>query len=274
MDKQELIEIAERYIGNAKENYISEEIAISSDVVGLKLFDTPIFAFGAADDAYFELLKQPSAIGEHFLLPAEWLPQARTVISVFLPFSETVRLGNQRNMTWPSDEWLHARIEGQILLNKLCVHLKSELTKECYDSVIPGMDERFWSNTGSLDHKTKFTSNWSERHAAFVCGHGTFGLSKGLITQKGIAGRFGSIVTELYLQPDQRAYTDIYEYCTMCGKCAKNCPVNAISKENGKDHKLCSDFLDEIEEKHHPRYACGKCQVLVPCETKIPFHAD
>ena len=270
MNKQDLIKIAENFIEHSKENYISEEIAISKQVVGLKLFDAPIFAFGAADDEYFVLLKQPSAIGEHFMLPKEWLPNARTVISFFLPFSEEVRKGNSRNMTWPSEEWLHGRIEGQILLMKLCQHLKSELTNAGQESLIPVMDERFWSNTDGLAHEARFTSNWSERHVAFVCGLGTFGLSQGLITKKGIAGRFGTIITELYLPPDHRDYKDIYEYCTMCGKCVKNCPVNAISRESGKNHALCSEFLDETKSKHDPRYACGKCQVRVPCEFRIP----
>lgn len=39
-----------------------------------------------------------------------------------------------------------------------------------------------------------------------VCGLGIFGLSKGLITSKGIAGRFGSIVTELQIIPNEREY--------------------------------------------------------------------
>jgi len=272
MEKQDLIKIAENFIQHSQDNYISEETAISKHVSGLKLYDAPIFAFGAADDEYFNLLKQPSAIGEHFMLPKEWLPQAKTVISYFLPFSEEVRIGNSKNMTWPSEEWLHARIEGQSLLIKLCMHIKSELKNAGQESLIPAMDGRFWSNADGPEHEVKFTSSWSERHVAFVCGLGTFGLSKGLITKKGMAGRFGSIITELYLPPDAREYQDIYEYCSMCGICAKNCPVNAISRENGKNHTICSTFLDETMIKYHPRYGCGKCQVHVPCETKIPHH--
>lgn len=270
MDKQNLIKAAGDFIEHSPDNYITEEIAVTKNVVGLKLFEAPIFAFGAADDEYFASLKNPGAIGGHFMLPKEWLPGARTVISFFLPFTEEVRKSNARNMTWPSDEWLHARIEGQGLLNKLCLHLKSLLIDAGYASVIPSLDERFWSNTDGPGHEETFTSNWSERHAAFVCGLGTFGLSRGLITRKGIAGRFGSIVTELSLTPDKRPYHDIYEYCSMCGRCAKNCPVGAISKETGKDHKPCSDFVDETKLKHDPRYGCGKCQVRVPCEFKIP----
>jgi epoxyqueuosine reductase len=125
-------------------------------------------------------------------------------------------------------------------------------------------------NNDSTQHTAKFTSNWSERHVAFVCGLGTFGLSKGLITPKGVAGRFASIITELYLPPDKREYEDIYEYCSMCGKCAKNCPANAITIENGKNDYACFAFLKKTSEKYKPRYGCGKCQVGVPCESRIP----
>ncbi|MGB4273908.1 MAG: 4Fe-4S binding protein [Bacillota bacterium] len=262
MDKQRLTELARDYVENSEDNYISKDIAISEDVVGMKIFEAPLLSFGSADDEYFTLLKQPSVIGEHFMQPKDWLPNSRTVISFFLPFTEVVKTSNTRDMSWPSIEWLHARVEGQALVNKLCMYLRSVLVSEGYDSVVPALDQRYWS--------AHFTSNWSERHVAFVCGLGTFGLSKGLITQKGIAGRLGSIVTELYLPPDKREYEDIYEYCSMCGSCAKNCPANAISIENGKIHDPCSAFLRKTGEKHKPRTGCGKYQVGVPCESRIP----
>jgi epoxyqueuosine reductase len=269
MNKERLIKAAEQFVEQSKDNYITKEIAISDKVIGMKIFDAPIFAFGSAEDEYFTLLKQSSVIGEHFLPPKEWLPQARTVISFFMPFSEDVKKGNRRDMSWPSEEWLHGRIEGQVFLNSLCTYLKNELVNAGYNSIVPALDERFLSSS-SPGYEGTFTSNWSERHVAFICGLGTFGLSKGLITQKGTAGRFGSIITELYLSPDNREYEDIYEYCSMCGKCTKNCPVNAISIENGKNHAICSEFLDKTKEQYKPRYGCGKCQIDVPCESRIP----
>lgn len=57
----------------------------------------------------------------------------------------------------------------------------------------------------------------------------------------------------------------------MCGACVKNCPVDAISLEEGKDHKICCDFLDITGKKFKPRYGCGKCQVSVPCQSSIPY---
>ena len=272
MNKQDLIKVASHFIDNSEENYITNQNAISESVVGMKIFESPILGFASADDEYFKLLKNPSSIGAHFLSPGQWLLQSKTVISFFLPFSEVVKKGNRRDMLWPSEEWLHGRIEGQILLNKLCLHLKSELINEGYNCVVPSLDERFkvGFNDPSTNSKIAFTSNWSERHVAFVCGLGTFGLSKGMITKRGISGRFGSLLTDLYLPPDKREYEKIYEYCSMCGACIKNCPANAISIENGKNHSICSEFLDKTAEKYKPRYGCGKCQIGVPCESRIP----
>ncbi len=262
MDKEKLKRSAESFVKNSEHNYIASETAISGTVAGMRIYDEPIFGFCSADDEFLVRLREPAAIGEHFQPPGGWLPEAKTVISFFLPFSEKVRKGNGSDMTWPSEEWLHGRIEGQAMLLKLCEQLKTELADAGYKSVVPAADARFWTKN--------FTSNWSERHIAFACGLGTFGLSKGLITRKGIAGRFGSIITELHLEPSRREYEDIYEYCSMCGKCAKNCPAGAITMESGKNHRICSDFLDITAEKFKPRYGCGKCQVRVPCESGIP----
>lgn len=274
MNKENLIKIASYFVENSEHNYINNEIAISQNVVGMKIFEAPIFGVASPTDEYFTLFKEPSVIGEHFMLPKEWLPGSKSVISFFLPFSQAVKRGNDRDKSWPSEEWLHGRIEGQAFVNKLCIYLKSELINAGYNSIVPAFDERFWARTSlnetSAHSEVAYTSNWSERHAAFVCGIGTFGLSKGLITSKGVAGRFGSIITELYLSPDKREYENIYEYCSMCGACIKKCPVNAISIKEGKNHSICSKFLDQTAEKYKPRYGCGKCQIGVPCEGGIP----
>jgi len=228
MNKQDLIQSAAYYTDHSEDNVVPEQIAISKAVAGMRMYEVPIFAFGAADDILFRSLRESTAIGPHFILPTEWLPQAKTVISFFLPFTEAIKQGNRRDRSWPSEEWLHARIEGQAFINKLILHLKAELTGAGYESLAPSLDPRFWARDGlkvpqpSAEGNSWFTSNWSERHVAFVCGLGTFGLSKGLITEKGMAGRFGSLITDLFLPPSERKYKDPYEYCSMCGTVFKN----------------------------------------------------
>ena len=47
-------------------------------------------------------------------------------------------------------------------------------------------------------------SNWSERHIAYAAGLGTFSLSDGFITERGIAHRCGSAVVGLELPASPR----------------------------------------------------------------------
>lgn len=274
MNKNDLIRIATEFVDDSPDNYINEQAAISQEQVGMKIFEAPVFGFGAADDACFNLFKQDSIIGPHYMLPREWLPGAQTVISFFLPFSQAIKKSNRRTRKWPSNEWLHGRIEGQSFINKLCSYLCENMNNKGHKSLAPSLDERFWAQM-EVGPKSKhpglpFTSTWSERHAAFVCGLGTFGLSRGLITARGTAGRFGSIISEIYLLPDERKYEEVDEYCSMCGHCVKRCPVNAISLDEGKNHSICSAFVDRTETMFKPRYGCGKCQTAVPCESRIP----
>jgi len=266
MERNWMEEVCATYTWESPYNYVGSEKALSTALIGLRIFDPPLMGVADARDPLFEKMKEDSIIGQHALSPIDWLPQAKSVISFFLPFSKKVRDSNKVVKGWPSQEWLHARIEGQAFVLDLCRYLESILKEAGYINNIPVTDPRFRMN----DKPPHFTSNWSERHVAFVAGLGTFSLSKGLITEKGVAGRFGSIVTSLSLTADTRNYTEIDEHCNQCGACMENCPVNAISFEKGKNHEPCGTFLDETAIKFNPRYGCGKCQVDVPCECNIP----
>lgn len=125
-----------------------------------------------------------------------------------------------------------------------------------------------------------FKSNWSERHAAYAAGLGTFGLSKGLITKKGMAGRIGSLITDAYFEPTVREYKDPFEYCTRCGACQNRCPGQAIDITRGmalaKDQIKCVSHISNSTKKpfgvnKRVRYGCGKCQVSLPCSDAIPI---
>lgn len=273
MNKQDLIDITTAFIENSPENYVDPRSAISNKTAGMKIFETPLIGLGDAHDSQFELFKDPSVIGKHFLLPSEWLPGSKTVIAFFLPFSQRVKDGALSG-AWPSEEWLYGLLEGQRLIGALCAHLVTSLTEAGYTSLAPSLDQRFWAVTGLAGEPpppgTIYTSTWSERHAAYICGLGTFGLSKALITEKGMAGRMGSVLTTLDLPPDERIYQLNSEYCPECGLCVDKCPVYAISVATGKDHSICSAFLRKTKAKFAPRYGCGRCQLAVPCESRMP----
>ncbi|MDR1970859.1 MAG: 4Fe-4S binding protein [Treponema sp.] len=279
MDKQDIRDLLKDFVNNDAGNRVSGELALRPDLEGLKLLEPPLVGFGESGDPAFKTLKEPEVVGSHFMLPQEWLEGAKTVISLFFPFTAEVKASNGADMNWPSDEWLHARIEGQDFLFQACRHVQGFLEARGFSCLIPSLDRRFTSNisgarekspAGGKNRRLYYTSNWSERHVAYVCGLGTFGLSRGLITARGMAGRFGSILTSAPFEGDPRPYSRYDEYCTRCGACARNCPAAAISLTEGKRHPPCAAFVDSTMEKHQPRYGCGKCQVRVPCENGIP----
>ncbi len=276
MNRNELTELIRALYSADKANFVRPEDAIRPELAGMKIFDEPLCGIGAADDALFAEYKKPGIIGPWFKTPEEWLPGAKTVVALFFPFSKEVRHSNRMYADRPSDPWLHGRIEGQIFLRGFIDSLREALTARGIAACTPMTDARFADAQGSnsIDGyestEEMYTSNWSERHAAYVCGLGTFGLHKSLITEKGTAGRFTSVIIDAPLTPDTRDYTGIYDYCIRCGECARRCAGHAITPETGKDHSACRKWVSESSRPFLPRYGCGLCQTGVPCEDRNP----
>lgn len=258
-------------------NCVEASYALRPEYVGTPIHEAPLMGCAAADDPLFEYLKQRADVyGPHLRLPEEWLPGAVSVVSVFLPFTKAVRDSNRGDLSRPSDLWLHARIEGQAFLDRTAMYLAELLREAGGRTIIPSLDPTFSviRDPSRLDQgEPPYVSNWSERHAAFAAGLGTFSLSKHLITEKGVCGRFSSVITDLPLAVTPRPYTDPYEYCTFCGACRKRCSVHAIGPQE-KHNPTCSDFLGQTLQQFAPRYGCGKCQLSVPCETRRPKRKD
>ncbi|MDR1405437.1 MAG: 4Fe-4S binding protein [Candidatus Methanoplasma sp.] len=270
MYKEDLADIVGECVFASEKNRIPPDAARVPNIAGIRIFDRPIFGIADAGDPLFESFKDPLAIGSQYRTPQEWLPGARSVITYFFPFSEEIRKSNRRNGKMPSDEWLHGRIEGQELIVQFSKYLCGLLEERHYRSVSPSADPSFVQYERTENGRVFFESSWSERHAAYAAGLGTFGLSGGLITVRGTAGRLGSVITALKLEPDLRLSDDIYGNCSLCLACASVCPAGAISKEGGKDSGRCSRYLMEIKAQYDPYYGCGKCQTGVPCENRIP----
>ena len=227
---------------------------------GLRIFDAPLLGVANSDDPLFARMKEQVAVGPQHMSPMEWLADAKAVVSYFLPFSLAVRKANRQDGL-PAKEWLYGRIEGEALNNALRRFLTDFFIQAGYQAVSPVLDQRFTV--------VQRRSNWSERHVAFIAGLGTFSLSRSFITKCGSAGRLGSVVVNLALEPTLRYYKSIDENCAHCGSCIPRCPPLAID-ENGKDNAICSTYLDTIKDMFRPRYGCGKCQTGVPCEDQIP----
>lgn len=287
MTKQEIIERIIEIYNETPGNVIDASQTDDPEIVGLKLYEQPLIGFGSALDKLFETYKEPEIVGPWMLSPEQWLPEAKSVISVFMPFTERVKKSNARMTCVASQEWAYARIEGQAFLNSCMLKLAEWFRENGVKSAVPAVDKRFHRIIGGrvigadaekineeyseYINESTFSSTWSERHAAFVCGLGTFGMSRGLITAKGMAGRFGSVIVSAEIEADSRPYTDIYEYCIRCGACARNCPANAFSiPGEPKDHRICAPHVSYTGKVLAPRYGCGLCQVKVPCQDKIP----
>jgi epoxyqueuosine reductase QueG len=129
------------------------------------------------------------------------------------------------------------------------------------------------------------STRWSERHTAFVAGLGTFGLSGGLITMRGIAHRLGSVVTDLKLLPTPRPYgDDPFAWClrtarSECGACISRCPVGSVGETiEERDKEACFQYYADTVGKQCKGvfgwkgiYGCGLCQTDVPCEDCNPM---
>lgn len=228
------------------------------------MWQAPVVGIAAADDALFETLKQPGVVGPVHESPDYWLPGARSVVSFFLPWSREVKKSYDKHSRLPSLEWVSGRLNGEVFVNLARRALAAYLRQQGGRAVVPNLQAHY----KAVNH----IPMWSERHAAFIAGVGTFGLHAGLLTTKGAAGRIGSVITDLELTPTPRPYTGVYDYCPFvtdgtCGACIPRCPVGAVHAD-GKDHQIC---LTNGANHIRPAYAewgyhsCGHCQNNLPC---------
>jgi epoxyqueuosine reductase QueG len=243
-----------------------------------------LVGFASGGDPLFKQYKK--IIGRFHLTPQEIFdltygkgkpPTELSVISWVLPASEDIRRSNRKEDKYPSLPWAHARDFGEQFNVKLRDHLVSLLERKGYRAVAP-MNSLHWKQIRSP--RVGLASNWSERHAAYACGLGAFGLSDGLITAKGKAMRVGSVVTDLPLKPSEKIYPHhhancLYYFNKTCKACASRCPAGAITAK-GHDKEKCEKyfygaaFQGKKEEYGVKITGCGLCQTKVPCEFEIP----
>jgi ferredoxin len=202
-----------------------------------------------------------------------------SVISWALPAREDIRRSNRQEKQFPSKLWAYTREFGEACNVALKKHVVAFLEDLGHPAVIPTLSPMYKQ---LRDEKVGWASPWSERHVAYACGLGTFSLNDGLITPKGMAVRFGSVVTLLKLTPSEMKYRHPRENCLQfrnekCGKCIPRCPAGAIT-EKGHDKDKCKAYVDsEVLQKKRIEYglenpppSCGLCQTDVPCEFQIP----
>jgi hypothetical protein len=250
-----------------------------------KAWEDPLVGFSSGDDSLYQEYKE-------FVGPFHWTPleifmntfpslevsaEDLTIISWVLPQTEVTKSDNRIETIYPSERWARARIFGEEGNVKLAKHVVASLQQAGVNAVAPSLLSPSFKWMES--ERYTFASTWSERHAAYASGLGTFGLCDGLITQKGKAMRCGSVVANIKIPPTKRSYHDPHAYCLFfskktCGKCIQRCPAGALTPA-GHDKVKCRSYISATRgyiSSHFgfEGYGCGLCQTGVPCESKIP----
>ncbi len=254
------------------------------------MWDEPLVQFADSDDPIF--IEYKKIIDPTHLTPSEALAKAYdkspqdmpahlSVISWILPATEKIRKSNRGETLAPSRLWSHTRWYGEKFNDALREHVVKLLTEMGYLAAAP-MSQPYFKIDYDETSKRGYFSNWSERHIAYAAGLGTFSLSDGFITERGIAHRCGSVVTNLALPTSPRTTDSPYSNCLFyanntCNKCIARCPAGAITEE-GHSKQTCSEYMESIGyvrgmteyDDNVSVVGCGLCQTKVPCEFKNP----
>lgn len=245
------------------------------------IWDRPLIGVAAGDDPYFGFMKRH--VGDFYWSPAEVFaqkygeapdPQELSVISMVFPQTEATKEMQNRATVFPSDNWVVSRGEWEPLIRTFATRVMQSMEAAGFRCASPdltkGMGFMHSDNVG-------LCSPWSHRHTAYAAGLGTFGLSDGFISERGIAIRLTSFVVEARLPAKGKVSEDPYGWCTMCGACIVRCPADAITKETGHDKAVCMGYEEACEHmwpEHIERgdyvFGCGLCQAKVPCRDHRP----
>ena len=258
-----------------------------NNATGEKAWDAPLIGYATATDPLFAQIK--SDIGSFYWLPTEAYALAYpddpapaeelSVVVWILPQTEATLIDQAAATDLPAERWARARDFGEKFNCALRLHVADSLTAAGLPAVAP---ERLSDFDYRSSDKFGIASNWSERHTAYIAGLGTFGLSDGLITERGKAVRIGSVVVRTKLPVEKRPYGDNHQaWCLWhaegrCGACIRRCPPKAITPA-GHDKARCFKYIREVTAPYsQSTYGteatpCGLCQVKIPCMRKNPM---
>lgn len=252
----------------------------------IPMYDRPLIGVAAGEDPYYDFLKEH--IGPFHWSPAEVFQlkypgpvsmEKLSVVSMAFPQSMEAKKAQSREQKCPSREWIVSRGEWEPMMKEFSGKLVTKLESMGIRCVSIDLQLEF---STMQSENLGLSSKWSHRHSAYLAGLGTFGLSEGLITERGKAVRITSLIVEAPLTPTERPYSSYNEWCLYfkdgsCGVCMKRCPVGAITGE-GHDKAACEAYEDYFAEHYWPEdiergdyiLGCGLCQAGTPCQNKRP----
>lgn len=281
MDNNELKQIINDIYDSLKKNNFS-----TLNRPEAPMWERPLVGVAAGDDPYYDFLK------EH-IGPFHWSPEEAfqlrypgpvskerlRVVSMVFPQTAETKKAQAKEKKCPAREWIVSRGEWEPLMKEFSGKLVKRLDELGTRSVSIDLLSEF----GTVrSEKLGMASKWSHRHSAYLAGLGTFGLSEGIITEKGKAVRLTTLILEAPLAVDDRAYSSHHEWCLYfkdgsCGICVKRCPIHAITAE-GHDKDACDVYEEVFAERYWPEdiergdyiLGCGLCQAGIPCQDKRP----
>ena len=248
----------------------------------------PLIGIAAGDDPLLMTYKQ--VIGDVHWTPTEAMsiaypdvvfdPRNLRVICWILPQTQETVLEQRQQDKLPGRRWVLSRYYGEKFNEWLRLTLRNEFSQQGIRATAPTLLPD-WAYRQTP--QAGICSNWSERHAAYAAGLGTFGLSDGLITEEGKAVRIGSIIVESDLEVTPRTAKTHTANCLFyakgtCGACIKRCPADAISP-SGHDKIACHNYIRSVTAPYAKQLSgqevtpCGLCQVRIPCEWQNPLRS-
>jgi len=221
----------------------------------------PLVGFSSAADPLYEQMIAKD--GPPHIRPRDVLPEVKTLVSFFIPFSEKVVKANRVDPVTPAREWVDSYAAANILLDKISLDLVALMEAK-------GLKAASMVGVNSYNQET-LRAPWSHRTAAFVAGLGRFGRNNLLLTRVGGAGRYGTVFLAEELPPTSRSDE---EYCLFltkgkCDYCLTHCPAGALGPGMAEfDRFKCDGRLREVTDYAKSlgwvEDVCGKCDVG-PC---------
>lgn len=225
------------------------------------LWRKPIVRVADAKHPGFSQLR--SIVDPDHHAPQDYLPEAKIVLSWFLPFLPEVGRNNLPGEL-SSSQWANA----YLATNEMAVWVNGRLVDAIQNEM--GAAAVVPDDAGMISMENP-RSRWSQRHVAYLAGHGTFGKNNMLISDAGAVGRYFSVVTSLDVVPDEPVLEErcLWKRNGFCGLCMKRCKAGALNADGFDRFKCLRQCLVNME-RYPGADVCGKCTVELPCSYEVP----
>ncbi|MDD1744004.1 MAG: 4Fe-4S binding protein [Methanomassiliicoccales archaeon] len=186
--------------------------------------------------------------------PRSIFPEARSVVVIGLPITLPIL------ETSPSIFYHELYKNVNSLLDQYTYRLALYLSEKGFPSLYIPRDG--YGHISLL--KDRPLAFFSHRHAAYLAGLGSFGVSNMILTRKyGPRVRFGALFTSAKLPGDPLLDEQL---CIRCMRCVKICPVGALERkdypEGLADKRACTERNEILSERFVS--PCGFCIKVCP----------